>query len=359
MSNKKQRKAHERKISAVNRETVRGEKTLRNGIVRERKARELLSRENEPRENEPRSPREIPEALRGKTFLDAKYGPAFRALLSEDEAIRDFLNSILRLEPGRRIKTLEYTFEDPLDFRTPERKTLIFDVHAWTEDHRCLDIELQRATHSFFIDRVLLYSAFLAIKGRQKLENSPEFKSLDEKERLYRRYELPEVISIWLCNFHLLGKGRDYHDEWKLYSQSDLARKKIVSVSEKLRYILVDLPEFARVCKNPESNEAKWLYLVAKAGDEEVLPDFGDPVFERAADRIRVNSASDELLRRQAKEMVTQDEIDVRLVDAERLGLEKGMKSVARKMLAKGSPLSEIADITGLSEKEIRALKKS
>lgn len=152
-------------------------------------------------------------------------------------------------------------------------------------------------------------------------------------------------------------------------------RKKTVPVSEKLRYILVDLPEFARVCKNPESNEAKWLYLVAKAGDEEVLPDFGDPVFERAADRIRVNSASDELLRRQAKEMVTQDEIDVRLVDAERLGLqrgeklglakgeklgmEKGMKSVARKMLAKGSPLSEIADITGLSEKEIRALKKS
>lgn len=131
------------------------------------------------------------------------------------------------------------------------------------------------------------------------------------------------------------------------------------------------MPEFVKVCKNPESNEAKWLYLVAKAGDEEVLPDFGDPVFERAADRIRVNSASDELLRRQAKEMVTQDEIDVRLVDAERLGLqkgmkkgeklgmEKGMKSVARKMLAKGSPLSEIADITGLSEKEIRALKKS
>lgn len=149
------------------------------------------------------------------------------------------------------------------------------------------------------------------------------------------------------------------NDEWILYSQSDLAHKKTVPVSEKLRHILVDLPEFARVCKNPESNEAKWLYLVAKAGDEEVLPDFGDPVFERAADRIRVNSASDELLRRQAKEMVTQDEIDVRLVDAERLGLEKGMKSVARKMLAKGSPLSEIADITGLSEKEIRALKKS
>lgn len=86
------------------------------------------------------------------------------------------------------------------------------------------------------------------------------------------------------------------NDEWILYSQSDLAHKKTVPVSEKLRHILVDLPEFARVCKNPESNEAKWLYLVAKAGDEEVLPDFGDPVFERAADRIRVNSASDELL---------------------------------------------------------------
>lgn len=165
------------------------------------------------------------------------------------------------------------------------------------------------------------------------------------------------------------------HDEWKLYSQSDLAHKKAVPVSEKLRYILVDLPEFARVCKNPESNEAKWLYLVAKAGDEEELPDFGDPVFERAADRIRVNSASEELLKRQAKEMVTQDEIDVRLVDAERLGLQRGLEkgmqqgekkgrgeereSIARKMLAKGMPLSEIADITGFSEKEIRALKKS
>ena len=199
--------------------------------------------------------RVIPEILQGRKYLDPNYDPAFRALLCEKEALQSFLDAILHLEEGRRIKTLEFTFQDPMEFRTPEPKTVIFDVHAWTEDNRCLDIELQRAKHSFFVDRVLLYSAFLAIKGKQKMDASPEYAALPENERKRRRYQLPEVISIWICNFTPIPeRDAPYHDSWSVYSDYEVSnfREPAKPISDKIRYIVVDLPKYAKA--NPKVN---------------------------------------------------------------------------------------------------------
>ncbi|MGM9983792.1 MAG: PD-(D/E)XK nuclease family transposase [Fibrobacter intestinalis] len=337
----------------------------------------------------------IPPILRGKTYLDPLYDPAFRAFFSDEAALKDFLDALLRLPPGRRIERLTFAFADPVEFRIPGPKTVVFDIHAFTEDGRFLDIEMQRAKHSFLVDRMLLYSAFLAIKGKQAMESSPESLSLERSERDFRRYEMPEAISVWLCNFHPVEGFEGYRDEWSLYSGNALERafsaaispdgKKPVPrpVSEKLRYIVVDLPNFVKErgeLSGPESREDLWLYLLTHAGERDCVRDFGDPLASGALERIRVGSAQDELLKEQAKEMVTQDEIDVRIADGvlrgRRLGREEGLAEGLVEGMNKGSlsakreiatamlrekllTEAEIARHFGLSLAEIEALKRT
>ena len=64
------------------------------------------SRDKGPEAGESR----IPPILRGKTYLDPLYDPAFRAFFSDEAALKDFLDALLRLPPGRRIERLTFTF---------------------------------------------------------------------------------------------------------------------------------------------------------------------------------------------------------------------------------------------------------
>ena len=52
------------------------------------------------------------------------------------------------------------------------------DIFATTGTGRFLDIEMQKAEHDFFIDRAILYKAFLVIKGKQEMDTSSPLSSL-------------------------------------------------------------------------------------------------------------------------------------------------------------------------------------
>ena len=125
----------------------------------------------------------IPEAFKGKVYLDPTYDPAFKELFDNEDALKDFLNGVLELEGDEMIKELRFRFEKPVEFRVPQRKKVIFDIFATTGSGRFLNIEIQRLEHDYFIDRTILYKAFLVIKGRKEMEESAEFKALPKKER--------------------------------------------------------------------------------------------------------------------------------------------------------------------------------
>lgn len=259
--------------------------------------------------------REIPEVFEGKTYLDPKFEPAFFELFDDKPTLTDFLNAILHLDEGGKIDHLEFRFENELKFRIPEPRSATFDIFAHTEDNRFLDIEMQRARHPFFIDRVFLYSAFLTLKGKQLYKKSSAFKKLDSLEQQKRRYELPEIISIWICDFHPREGVTKYRDEWGIYSKNDLENGNVLPVTTKIKYILVDLPNFVKHCNKIDSKEQKWLYLLANAGSEKQIPQMGDDLLQRAIERITINLASEDLLNRQEKSMIAYDEIICQLAD--------------------------------------------
>lgn len=280
--------------------------------------------------NTVKAKREIPEIFKGIKYLDPKYEPAFRELFDDEIILTDFLNTILHLEDGGKIDKLEFKFESETLFKIPERRSVTLDVFAHTEDNRFLDIEMQRAGHPFFIDRVFYYSAFLAIKGKQQYTKSAEFKKLREEEQLKRRYELPETISIWICNFHPRENCTEYRDEWAIYSRSDVENYNGSSfplpITSKIKYILLDLPNFVKFCNKTESREMRWLYLLANAGGKDELPNMDDDILNQAMGRISIDSASESLLKTQENSMIAQDEIICRLAEGKLQGLEEGRK---------------------------------
>ena len=315
--------------------------------------------------------RKIPEIFRNKTYLDPTYDPAFKAFFAGEETLKGFLNDLLRLEGDERITSLTFKCEEENRFRVPETTNTVFDIFATTGTGRFFDIEMQRAKHDFFIDRTLFYNAFLAIKAKRDMGKSPEFLGLDKREQAARRYELPEIVSIWICNFDLKETEGRCIDHWSLYSEEAVVAGNARPVSRKNRYIMVNLPRFAKAPGEIVRPEERWLYLLKNAGLSQELPDFGNGAFESALERIRVASADDELLNSQEAKMVTQEEIDCRLASAELRGEARGearaearaearvnnaRREMAKAMLADGIPAERIAAYSGLTEDEIKAL---
>ena len=90
-----------------------------------------------------------------------------------------------------------------------------------------------------------------------------------------------------------------------------------------------------------------WLYLLNHAGDGKELPRFGNKVLGSALERIRIENANDELLTRQAKDMITQDEIDTRLAGGMIRAKAQGLAEGRAEGLAEGraQSLNEALDI--------------
>ena len=232
---------------------------------------------------------------RGEEFLLPKYAATFRILMDDKETIRDVLNSLLQLDRDHEITELEYEFEKPIDIFMPENDPARLDVWVHTRDNRYLNIEMQNKVHSFLYDRMQLYNSYLTLRGKYEFNRSPYFLGLSDEERKYRYYELPETVSIWLCNESILKSKDIYKDVWSTYSEHDVESGSALPISRKNRYIVIDLPNFVKLRKGVKTREDFWLRLISRGPLQ--VPETEDPIFANALDRLRVSRVNPELLK--------------------------------------------------------------
>ena len=291
----------------------------------------------------------IPEAFKGKVYLDPTYDPAFKELFDNEDALKDFLNGVLELEGDEMIKELRFRFEKPIEFRVSQRKKVIFEIFATTDSGRFLNIEMQRLEHDYFIDRTILYKAFLVIKGRKEMEESAEFKALQKYEQEKRRYQLPETISVWICDFDLPSAKNEYWDEWALYSRHAIRNGMTAPLSKKNKYIFLSVPNFTKSADEVKGSAEMWLYLLNHARDGGELPDFGSKTVEEALDRIRVENADDKLLEAQEHDMTTKEDYKCwaagKIIAAEARGESKGHADAIDILKDMGLPAKQIAEV--------------
>jgi predicted transposase/invertase (TIGR01784 family) len=305
----------------------------------------------------------------GEEFLLPYYSETFRVLMDDKDTIRDMLNCLLGLDSDHEIIDLDYEFEKPIDVFMPEDDSARLDVWVTTKDNRYFNIEMQNRSHPFFLDRLQLYNSYQTLRGKYEYNRSAYFKSMDEKERKVHFYELPEMVSIWLCNFPILKSENIFKDSWAVYSENEVLHSdtthKALPIFTKNRYIVVDLPNFKRIRKNISSREDYWLKLLSQGPLE--VPESKDPIFREALNRLRVSRISPELLKALEEHMFDKhadEAIEAEIwLKAEAQGLAKGLEQghieMALAMLADNKPIEEIVKYSHLPESKVLELKQS
>ncbi|MBO6135772.1 MAG: PD-(D/E)XK nuclease family transposase [Fibrobacter sp.] len=278
------------------------------------------------------------EEIKKHTYIDPLYDAGFKAFLNDEQAMISFLNGVFHLEGDKRIvsATLKNT---EINIIFPQVKSFRLDIRATTSNGFSVNVEMQKAKHSRFIERILLqHSAFMI---QSKYEWDKEFLSepkceLSEEERARRdelRYEIPPTFAIWICDFPV-EKQEKYRGTWAIRNERGL------TVTDKVKYILYDLTRFNKKLDSIRTTEERWLYLLKHAGKADCLPDFDDSVISDAIKRLLVNSAPDKLIREQARDMVlTEEELDhlaAMKVRARREGLAEGRAEGRAEGLAEG-----------------------
>jgi len=321
------------------------------------------------------------EEIRKHTYLDPLFDAAFKALLSDEEALVNFLNGVFHQKDENKIESVVIKNSE-INVIFPAVKSFRLDIRARTSNGVDINIEMQKAKPDFFVDRVILQHSAFMLQSKydwDKLNFGGFPSNLTKKERAEReihRYELPPTYAIWICDFPI-SKQSESRGDWAVRNKEGL------TLSDKMMYILYDLTKFNKPYEEIATAEERWLYLLKHAGKAESLPDFNDSVIAKAINRILVNRASEKLIKDQANDMVwTEEELDhlaLLEVRAEKKGLEKGLQkglekglqkglqkghdderfAVALDMLKNNEPIEKIVKYSHLPENNILELQKS
>ena len=278
------------------------------------------------------------EEIKKHTYLDPLFDAAFKAFLSDEEALVNFLNGVFRLKEGNKIESVVIKNSE-INVIFPAVKSFRLDIRATTSNGIHINVEMQKAKPDFFVDRVLLQHCAFMLQSKYEWDRlnfgnfPPDLTKEQRAEREIHRYEVPPTYAIWICDFPI-SEQKHFRGDWAIRSKEGL------TLSDKMMYILYDLTKFNKTFEEIMTAEERWLYLLKHAGKAEKLPDFNDSVIAKAIHRILVNRASEKLIKDQANDMVwTEEELDhlaLLEVRAEQKGLEKGLEKGLKQGLKQG-----------------------
>ncbi len=303
---------------------------------------------------------ELLKKYSSSTYLDVTLDPGFKRLLKNEAAMVSFLNAILHSDD--EIKSVIFK-DSEFDVHATDLLRLRLDINAQTQSGKSIDIEMQKCSVRPFVERVILQeSAFLCIEKKAfDAEIKKKYPSNDPKdvaEREKRRYEIPHVYTVWICNFPI-NSDKNYRDAWRIYSENSIAKNAPHPVTEKIKYIIIDLVNFTKTVDELETIEDKWLYLLKHAGSSDKLPAFNDAVLDDAVARITVDPGKDkELLEAQVACTMSIDEQIGRIVLAHQEGLEDGREEgLERGRKESEETIAKLQADSAVKDAEIASLK--
>ena len=300
------------------------------------------------------------EEIKKHKYLNPLFDAAFKAFLSDELVLKNFLNGVFKDEQNKIESVVIKTPEINIIF--PVIKPFRLDIRAKTSNGFCINIEMQKARPDYFVDRMFLQQSAFLIQSKYEWDqaNFGDMPSnLTDEERAKReihRYEIPPTYTIWICDFPV-PRQKTYRGDWAVRNKEGL------TLNDKVKYILYDLTRFNKLYEEIKTAEDRWLYLLKHAGTAESLPDFKDDIIAKAINRLRVDKASDKLLKEQAKDMVmTEEELDylaMLKVRARDKGRDDRNIEMALDMLADNEPLEKIIKYSHLSMEKVLELRDS
>jgi predicted transposase/invertase (TIGR01784 family) len=267
-------------------------------------------------------------------------------------ALISLLNSILEGHPIIRDITIENP-EIPRDFK--KGKSVGLDIRATTDDKTKLQIDVQCQEDGRIANRSVFYQSKMQKNALKKNEEYDD---------------LPNIISIWLVNYD--ETKRKYHTHEALYTFKKTPLDQPEIATDKFRTFIVELPKVDIKHAKVSDIFKVWVYFLRNP--EKIPPEFLTiPEVKEAMEELRYVSCDPEVRRGYDSYIKWQnDQINARshaFNKGKREGMTQGItqgvtqgimqskKETAQKLFSKGMTIEDIADVTGLSSKEIESLK--
>ena len=278
------------------------------------------------------------------------------------ELLINFLNCLF--DGAQVVKDVKYLNTEHFGENTAARRA-IFDVYCEGEDGEKFIVEMQNAYQDFFKDRSLFYSTF-PIREQAKKGSDWDF-------------NLSRVYTIALLNFNMREEAFDEEQITHTVKLCDIDTHKVFY--KKLDFIYVEIAKFQKTLDELETLYDKWLYVLRNLYKLEKRPKaLRDKVFDRLFKEAEIATFSSEELRAYEDSLKAYRDIKNSIDTAKREGRAEGRAEglvkgraegraeglvegraeerveIARKMKAKGFTASEVSEMTGLNEEEIKAL---
>ena len=262
----------------------------------------------------------------------------FKKLFGEEpnkDLLLDFLNELLKEEQGQIIN-LTYLKTEHLGASEIDRRA-IFDLYCENERGEKFIVELQKSKQNFFKDRTVYYSTF-PIREQAK--------------RADWDYELKAVYTIAILDFVF---DSDKHEPEKFrydVKLSDIETKKVFY--DKLTFIYLEMPKFNKTVDELKTRFDKWLYILRNLNRLDRIPEkLGEKIFEKLFETAEIAKFTPAQVRSYEDSLKYYRDLKNSLDTAR----DEGKKEVAKNLLENGVSIEIIIKSTGLTEKEIKALK--
>ncbi len=266
------------------------------------------------------------------------------------DLLMDLINAVFADTGRPLLRTVEIL--NPYHLRDlQDQKEIFLDVKADDTEGRLINVEVQTYSDPEYLKRTLYYWA--AAYYRQM-----------EKGEIYR--ELSSVAVISLLDFPVLEGLDDYHSLYQVLNREYPG----FCLTEDLELHFVEVPKLlsqlaAGRCRL-DDKLVSWCYYLSYEGDEKAMK----VILDKNKELIKAHRSYKEFTGdRKALEMARNRDRFQRTwrslmayyrqegkEEGHQEGQQEGRKEAARRMKAKGYPLQDIREITGLSEEEIQGL---
>ncbi len=281
----------------------------------------------------------------------------FKKLFGEESSkthLIAFLNTLLPAK--HHIKELTYTNNEKLGASSNDRKA-IFDLHCTSTTGERFIVELQKAKQNFFKERSIFYATF-------PIQEQAEQGDWD--------FKLDAVYTIGILDFEF---DEDKHQGNKdVVHTVQLKNQHNRVFYDKCTFIYLTMPNFNKSEDELETDQDKWLFLFKNLHQLQAVPKrLQQEIFISIFDKAQI--AKFDPVERQAYEdslkyyRDMKNVIDTAAMEAREEGKQEGMElgkqegeqakalEIARNMLNNGLEVALIAQLTGLTQEDIKALR--
>ena len=233
-----------------------------------------------------------------------------------------------------------------------DEKLSILDIKAEINENTIIDVELQVGNTTALERRLVVYNAKL-IAGEIKVSEK------------YQKAK--DTIVICIINDNVVKRNAYLSLAMLKYEKTEEIRyvnmghgKEEEYLTDMVKYYIIELPKFKK--KKPKVADLleKWLYVIG--GDRKMMEECKkeNEEIKEAVEQLTQMSADEyerELYEIRERSRLT---YNTEMYEARRKGIEEGKKQdrkeIAKKMKEKGTDITYIIEITGLTEEEIKEL---